>query len=433
VGNGDGAPRGGRWRAPVARLLTVVGVLFVVVSITANFVERQALDTGEFKETARQLIADPAIQQEVASTLTDQLFTSVDIQAELESALPEQQKGLAGAITGALRPVAERLANEILDRPRFQEVWVAALGASQQQVVTVLDDKARFIETQQGVVTLDLRPLLVELTEQLPVVPNLADKLPEGTGVIRLFDAQQLDTAQKATRLLRFVADWIWVLALGAWVAAVWLARDRRKEVRAIALGFVVVGVLLLVIRRAAGGYVVDELSTSASDEDAVRQTWDILTRLLADAGWATIGVGLIALLGVWLFGPARRGTVAREWLAPYLRRPELAFGGAAFLFLLVILWGPIAYVRKPTTLLLLAVLAALGVEALRRKAARDFPDAVPGAPLAALRGQAERVRGQRAAAAPSQVEELERLARLKEQGMLDDEEFAAAKARLLT
>ena len=53
------AARTGRWRTPVARLLTVLGVLFVVVSIAANFVERQALDTDEFEETARQLANDP--------------------------------------------------------------------------------------------------------------------------------------------------------------------------------------------------------------------------------------------------------------------------------------------------------------------------------------------------------------------------------------
>ena len=35
----------GRWRRPVARLLTIVGVLLVVVSVASNYVERQALDT----------------------------------------------------------------------------------------------------------------------------------------------------------------------------------------------------------------------------------------------------------------------------------------------------------------------------------------------------------------------------------------------------
>jgi hypothetical protein len=422
------APRRARWRGPVARLLTVVGVLLLVVSVAANFVERQALDKSEFEETARQLITDPEIQDQVASTLTDQLFTNVDVQAELAAALPADQKALAGSIAGGLRPVAERLAAEMLDRPRFQEVWVAALVAAQQQVVRVLDDKAKFIETQNGVVALDLRPLLVELTKQLPIVPNLSDKLPPDTGLVRLFTADNLDAAQTATRVLRFVADWIWVLALAVWVAAVWLARDRRKEIRAIAFGFIVVGLLVLLLRRLAGDYVVDELSTSASDESVVQRTWDILTRLLADAGWAGIAIGAVSLVGVWLVGPSRRGAAARGWLAPYLRKPELAFGVGAFLFLALVLWSPISYVQRPTTLLAFAVLAAVGVEVLRRKAARDFPDAVPGSPMKRV-GSLVGPRG----GSPSQAEELERLARMHADGVLTDEEFAAAKARALT
>jgi hypothetical protein len=412
--------RSGWWRTLVARVLTVLGVVLVVVSIAANFVERQALDRGNVEETARQLITDDAIQERVAATLTDELFTQVDVEAALEERLPPAQQALAGPLAGALRPVAERLALRILDGPRFQELWVTAVGGAQEQVVRVLDDEARFLETEGGVVAIDLRPLLLELTEQLRIAPNLSDRLPENAGVITVFEADQLQTAQDLTRILRFVADWIWVLALLAWVAAVFLARDRRKEVRAIAVGFVVIGVLLLVARRVAGSYLVDQLTTSAEDDTAIERTWEILTRLLADAGWAAIAVGVIALAGVWLVGPGTRAAAARSWLAPYLRRPELAYGGAAFLFLLLILWGPISYIERLSTIIAFAVLAALGLEFLRRKTLREVPDAAAGRPPSLRR------------AGGVGTDELERLARLRAEGVLTDEEFAAAKARVL-
>jgi hypothetical protein len=360
------------WRGAAARTLTVVGILLLVVSIAANFVERQALDRSEVEETAEQLISDRTIQTQVAATMTDELFANVDVQAELEQRLPAAQQGLAGPLAGALRPVAERLAVRILERPRFQELWVRAVGTAQEQVVRVLDDKAQFLETEQGVVVLDLRPLLVELTNELPIAANLSERLPEDAGVITLFEAEQLENAQRATRALRFVADWIWVLALAAWVAAVYLARDRRREVRAVAIGFVVVGVLVLLLRRFAGEYLVDELTGSAAQEDAIQRSWEIITRLLADAGWAAIAVGVIAVAGVWLVGPSARAATSRSYLAPYLRRPELTYGVAAVAFVLLLLWGPIAYVERPLTILAFAVLAALGIELLRRIAVRE-------------------------------------------------------------
>jgi hypothetical protein len=371
----DGAVRTRRWRTPVARVLTVLGVLLVVVSIAANFVERQALDADEFEETARQLVADSAIQEQVAARLTESLFTNVDVEAELEARLPAAQQGLAGPLAGALRPVSERLAVRLLERPRFQELWVQSLSGAQQQVVRVLDDKAAFIETEGGVVAIDLRPLLVELTDQLEIVSGLSERLPPDAGLITIFEAEELERAQQATRLLRFVADWIWVLALACWVAAVFIARDRRKEVRAIAVGFVAVGLLVLALRRVAGRYLVDELSATPTQEDAVENTWSILTRLLADAGWAAVGLGLIALVGVWLVGPGRRASEARGWLAPHLRRPEVAYGVAALLFIALLVWSPVSYIERPLTILVLAVLAALGVEFLRRTARREFPD----------------------------------------------------------
>jgi hypothetical protein len=373
------AVRPGRWRTPVARLLTVLGALLLVVSVAANFVERQALDTGEFEETARQLLSDEDIQRRVAATMTDQLYANVDVEAALRERLPPQQDALAGPLAGALRPATEALAARVLDRERFQELWVQSFGAAQQQVVRILDDEARFVETEGGVVAIDLRPLLVQLSEQIRIVPDLSSRLPEDAGVIRVFEAEQLDTAQTLTRLLRAVAAWIWVLALALWVAAVFIARDRRKEIRAIAVAFVVVGVLVLAVRDLAGRYLVDELAASPTQEDSVQSVWDILTRLLADAGWAGIAVGVVALVGVWLFGPSTRGTAVRRALAPYLENAALTYGVAAFAFLVVFLWGPISYVQRPLVILVFAVLAALGIEALRRKAAGEVADATSG------------------------------------------------------
>lgn len=369
---------GGRWRGPVARILTILGVLLVVASIVANYVDRQALGKSDFKQAAQQMAADPAIQQQVALALTDRLFSRVDVQARLEQRLPKDLKGLAGPITGATRPLSQRLVVQLLQRPRFQQAFVTALVAGQQQVVKVLDDRTKYIQTQGENVTVELRPLLVELSQELPLVPDLSNKLPADAGSIVLFKASQLKTAQTLTHGLRLVAAWIWVVALALWIAAVYLARDRRKEIRAIAIGFIVIGLVVLLLRRLAGDYLINKLSATPSQDQAIRNVWNILTRLLIDAGWAAIAVGIVALIGVWLIGPSRRGTQARTWLAPYLQNAWLTYGVGAGIFLLLVLWGPISYIHRPLTLLVFAILAALGIEALRRQTAREVPEATP-------------------------------------------------------
>jgi hypothetical protein len=75
--------------------------------------------------------------------------------------------------------------------------------------------------------------------------------------------------------------------------------------------------------------------------------------------------------------------------------RPEIAFSAAGLLFLLLLLWGPTAQVTRLPFVITFALVLALGVEILRRQAAREFPGAA-GADLSDhARGTFARMRGQ--------------------------------------
>jgi hypothetical protein len=58
---------------------------------------------------------------------------------------------------------------------------------------------------------------------------------------------------------------------------------------------------------------------------------------------------------------------------------PALAYGVLAFLYLLVILWGPTGS-RRLLGMLILAVFLFSTLELLRRKCAREFPEEAPEA-----------------------------------------------------
>jgi hypothetical protein len=70
------------------------------------------------------------------------------------------------------------------------------------------------------------------------------------------------------------------------------------------------------------------------------------------------------------------------------------------------------------------------GAVALRRKTAAEFPDEQGGRVGAAIRDFMERRRAGAAPAAPvaSSVEELERLVNLRDQGVLNEDEFETQK-----
>jgi len=422
----------------LARALVVVGILLLVVSAVANFVRYEALDSGQFRETSRLLITNEEIQPQVAATLVDALYENVDVATELEDQLPDNLQGLAGPIAGISRELADRAARELLQRPSVQNIWVDSTVLAQERLVRVLEGKTRLVATSGGDVALDLRPLVTRLADRFAFVSNVSDRLPEDAGRIVILRSDELKAAQDVTQGLKVIAAWVWVLALAAFAAAIWLARGRRRlELRAIAIGFVIGGVLLLVVRSLAGRYVVDSLVSSESVSPAAREAWNIVTRLLEGSGWSLVIVGVVTLVGVWLAGAGPRASGVRQALAPWLRRPELAFGTAAFLYLLVLLWQPTPQFGRLLWVLVFAVLAAVGVEVLRRQTAREFPDAVGVDWVGGTRERYEawrvgRQAGHGATPPDGVAAEVERLAALHASGALTDDEFAAAKAALI-
>jgi hypothetical protein len=361
----------------LARVLVLLGALFLILSLLAGYVRFQGLDTDTVENAAGDLIADPEIRNQVAATLVDELYANVDVEAALREQLAADQKGLAAPIASALRLGAEPAAQRLLARPRVQELWVRSITESHRNVIRVLEDDLGPLQTQGGNVVLDLRPLLIQLGDRIAIVGRIDEQLSPDAGLITIMQAENLETAQDLTQLLKVLGMWLWLVPIALWAAALWLARGQRRAIlRMIAFGSIVAGLIVLVVRRIVGSTVVDELAQAESAKVAAGNAWDILTSLLRDGGLTLLGLGVIILVAVWLAGPSDRATDSRRWLAPYLARAEIAFGAAAAFLFLLVWWGPTAQTQRWQLVVASALVLALGVEVLRRQTAREFPGA---------------------------------------------------------
>jgi hypothetical protein len=196
-----------------------------------------------------------------------------------------------------------------------------------------------------------------------------------------------------------------------------------------VGLNLIAIGLLVLIVRRVGGGAVVDSLAKTDAVRPAVASTWAIGTRILQQIAWATIAIGIPVVFAAWLAGPRRAAVGLRRWMAPTMRdRPGIAWSIFAVIVLLVLAWGPIPATRMPVTIVLIIGLSIWGFAVLRRQCVREFPDEVAGRTTAQVRARmssAMRRSGGKAG-------EIERLAQLRDRGVLTDEEFAAQKAALL-
>ena len=387
-------------------------------------------------DTSEKLLQNGEVKTQLSNYLADELFANVDVQAELEKTFPPRLAPLAGPAAGGLHQLAPQVAERALETSRAESAWSTANRTAHETLLKILNDEGSAVSTSGGEVTLDLKTLLSESSGQLGVAGKLAEKVPDDAAQLKILKSDQLSMAQDIAKLVRKLPIVLTLLAFLLYGLAIYLAGPRRRRaLRSVGFGFLVAGVLALLLRGVGGNAVVDALAGNEAVRPAVEAVWDIATGLLVTVAVSAITFGILLVIAAWLAGPTRIASSLRQEAAPYLReRRGTTYAVVAFVFLLLILWAPVVAFHKPIGLILLALLMVLGTEALRRQTAVEFPNATFG-------GLGERMRSSvpsRTAAEPpapageSKVDQIERLSALKASGALSEEEFEAAKGEVL-
>jgi hypothetical protein len=367
----EGSPRATsapRQRRGVVFTLIAVASLIAFFAVFAVWANRQLLETDTWTDTSSKLLEDEEIRTQVSYFMVDALYSNVDVQAELEQGLPPRLQKLAGPVSGAIRELALRLADQALQRPRVQELWENANRSAQERLLNVVEHGG------DEPVTLDVGTIVAQLGQQLGV--DTAGKLPPGVANIEIASNDNLVKVNKALDLLRTLAWVLTVVALALFALAIYLADGwRREALRTVGFAFIAIGIVVLVARSLAGNVVVNAVASTEAVKPAANNAWSIGTSLLNDQGGAMIFYGLFIVLGAWLCGPTGFAHSARRAIAPILERRSIAYFTLALILLLLFWWSPTpGFHRLPTALLLIA-LSIVGLEFLRNRAIKDFPN----------------------------------------------------------
>ncbi len=475
-------------RRGVVRALVVVATVVALASVLAVWVHRQVLDTNVYAQTSGTLLQNPAVRTAVTNYAVDELYRRVDVSAELEKVLPKDADPFSNLAAAALRQGAYQALDRALRTPFLEGLWVGANRQAHEQFVSVVvKGGGNGVSTEGGVVRLELRPILEEATARIGLGAGLAAQIPADAGSIEVVRSGQLGVVQRALRLLDAAGWFLPLLALSLYTVAIWQARDRRREtVRDIGIGLAAGAGLLLLLVGVVRGVVLDRLAIQPDARDAAAAAWRIFTEPLRAALWVVLAIGAVALLWAALMGIGRRATAVRRSLAPYLESQGFVIGMAIAVAFVLLLAGVIDSLTRFAAFVFLAAIAGFLVVALRRLTLREFPDAEPpplrhwlheqwgrvsargkAASEAAIAARANRTaRSKRSeddhrsdtqqpvpqapssseatAAAPvpaslllatgshDDLDRLERLAELHRNDVLTDDEFTAAKARLL-
>lgn len=462
------------------RFITILAGFMTVLAILSSWVDRQVFDTQEWGDTSLQLLQNQEIRDQVATYAVDELYANVDVQGELEKNLnninPDLGSALAGPLAGAARQGADSLAQRALSNDKVQSAWKSANIAAHTTLINILEDKGTFTSTSGGEVELQLQPLIIEIADQVGLGDQARDKIPDTVGNIKIVDSDQLAQVQQVAKLIHGLALITGLLTLLLIALAVYLSPGYRwLTLLWMAVGLILAAIIVLIIRSVVGNSLIPNLA-DPDIQPAAQAAWGIITELLKSVAWTVIWFAFALVVVAWVISPVRAAGKVREFLAvPFGEYPGLTFGLlglVAFIFLIMGAGDGREFIIR----LMVVVMAGAGFWFFRRQILLEYPDA----DVARLRAFGERTRDrareawagrpkslsmpkiggksgtgpgsdvagkpageaettviptQPPAAAPpaaGRLDQLEQLGRLRDAGVLDDEEFAAEKKRIL-
>jgi cell division protein FtsB len=351
------APKRHRVRRILTPILVVLAVLVFTVSVPAVWSARTVLNTDRYVATVEPLADDPAVQQAIATRLTDEVFAALNVQdviSDTLAAIGERATLLAGPLTNALHGFVQDQVLKVVESDAFGTFWVDANRFVHTQVLAVLRGESETVSLAEGKVLLNLVPLvnlalasienvssdLVGRDVTLPTfqpgeVPSsqiarleqaLGIDLPDDYGQIPIYDSQDLEALQKtlytAKRLLILLLILVPVLA----AAALLVSTRRRRTLVQLTVG----GAIGLVVVRRVALIARDGLFEQVNTQrhPAVRVLADTLMDSLFRSTGILLAVVLLTLVIALISGPYPWAVTVRGWFRDGARGIASAFGG---------------------------------------------------------------------------------------------------------
>jgi hypothetical protein len=354
----------------IADLATRLGVSPATISNIQGLVReystnlRQGLTTAETNIQAVRASLAQVKQGQLSSQTRHDLQTLSTNAAALQTTVADLQKKIR-----VIKPQAPaQLQSTLSNLAGLLSDLDARLTALDQQISAVLKNPSK-----ANVVKLD--PALAALESRVTTLLNR--QVIQHPGELVLMQSSQLSGLQDLVGVLRSVGFVLPILALLLYLGALYLARGWRREAMiSVGGGILAAALIILVTRRLIGGAVVNSVVSSDSVKPAVTAIWDIVSGGLRQRALFVLVVGVGFIVGGVLAGPGRHAMAVRRFLAPYLRdHPIVVYSVVAVLFLLWLTIMPaINNLGQVIVIVALALLAAFGVELLRRQTAREFP-----------------------------------------------------------
>ena len=217
--------------------VTVSIVCFMLFNI-ASWVKNTVLDTDTFVATTQPLIAQPAVQETLQRDISNALFEKVNVEEELQKALPENIAFLSGPLSSQIESFTSNKIGEVLASPQLYQLWGQSLETVHSKLIDYIKN-----DSADGVISVN--DVYAAVSGQISEDSRLSfltnRQLPPKLGTITLTEITWLPQVRSYVDALTVTPLVFLGISLASLVAAVALAFNRRR----VAL---LTGILLMVM-----------------------------------------------------------------------------------------------------------------------------------------------------------------------------------------
>jgi hypothetical protein len=346
-----------RFRRLLTPILVVLSIIVFTVTVPAAWGARTVLNTDRYVATVAPLADDPAVQASIATKLTDQVFSALDVQGTISDALAslgERATVLAGPLTTAVKGFVRDQVEKVVASDAFKTFWVEANRFVHTQVLAILRGEGDTVSVSEGKVLLNLLPLVnlalgsiqtvaSDLVGRDVILPTITEgevpsasiakleqtlgiDLPDNYGQIVVYDSEDLAALQKTLyafeRLLILLLLLIPILV----AASLWVSTRRRRTLIQLTVGSAVGLVIIRRIGIIARDRLFERVDTVKFP--SVRVLTDDLMASLFRYTAILLAIVLLTALVALITGPYPWAVTTRGWVRDGAHGVAAAFSG---------------------------------------------------------------------------------------------------------
>jgi hypothetical protein len=311
-------------RRSIVAVLVIAACALAPLAITAYWLKGTLFDTHQYVVTVTPLSSNRAIDDAVASRVTDALLQNVDL-AKVQAELPKHTQFLGLALTAGVRDYTQELVVKFLQTSEFRKLWVIANTEAHDALVAVVEGKQTALVAPDGSVDIDLSNIATHARQAIGLAGlDLYDKSRPAAIVHQRFvivKPKSLGRIRWAATALKRLAIVLPVASLLLAGLALAISRERRRTMFWLGGGLTAGAIAGLVLVAFGRRYYLDNIVGPDVPGDAARALYDTLLRNLRFDLELAILAGLLIAGGAALAGPSR--------VAVGIRSRSLASAGA--------------------------------------------------------------------------------------------------------